>query len=88
MATETFKVIAISSNSNSFGLKQFYAYSKSKRLFRACASYFNLPKLESEIQVLVSDTGKIQFGRMGWELGEMMPAPPKELEKEFQKIFN
>jgi hypothetical protein len=86
--TEIFKVILVSSNSNSFGLKQLYAYSKSKRLFRACANYLNVPELNSEVNVRVSDIGKVQFANMGWELGEMLPSPPKGLEKEFENIFN
>lgn len=39
-----YKVFAISENTNSFGLKQFYAMNEKGDTIRACANYLNVPK--------------------------------------------
>ena len=42
--TEKFKVVAVSSNTNSFGLYQCVMVSKSGKGYKACASYLSIPK--------------------------------------------
>ena len=53
---EKFKVVAVSENTNSFGLKQMKLVGKSGVLYTACANYLNVRK-EGET-FLVDTNGK------------------------------
>lgn len=82
MYSENFKVVAVSSNSNSFGLRQIVLVAKSGVAFKACASYMNLPKKDSTVNVPVLVKNEIVVGydlaALGYELPERMdncPAP-------------
>ena len=69
---KNYKVFRVSENSNSFGLKQFYAMAKDGVTFRACANSLNLPKIGSII------TGT----RSGFELIEFLDSAPSDVVKE------
>jgi hypothetical protein len=87
--TEQFKVIAISSNTNSFGLKQMVLVAKSGIGYKVHTSYFNLPELNSIVNVPVDTidgyvTG-YTFAALGYEIPERMEDAPKEVIAEIFK---
>lgn len=62
MYSENFKVVAVSSNSNSFGLRQIVLVAKSGVAFKACASTLNLPEKDSTVTVPVLVKNDIVVG--------------------------
>lgn len=87
---QLFKVVTQSSNTNSFGLKQFVLVSRSGQAFKACKNPLFAPRTGETISIpLVLDrdgnvTG-FNFAQAGFEIPEKLPAPPEEVLKE---IFN
>lgn len=80
--TENFKVVTISDNSNSFGLKQFICVAKSGKAYKACANSLNLPKQGALVVAkTVSGTNQHQF-KGSFELVESMDDCPKEVVEE------
>lgn len=83
---EIFKVIAVSTNTNSFGLHQMVLVAKSGVTFKACANSLNLAKKDSEVSVPVTiKNDKIvnyNFTALGYEIPEQMNNAPKEVLKE------
>ena len=71
---EQFKIVGHSDNTNSFGLRQFIAISKTGIAFSACANSIYLPERHSLIPIKVQD-GVYDF-RGHWELPERMPDAP------------
>jgi len=86
--TEIFKVIAVSSNTNSFGLKQCVMVSVKGIAFKACANDLNMPKKDSEISVPVSISGEkanFDFASLGFEIPEKTEDCPEEVLAEIFK---
>lgn len=83
---ERYKVITVSTNTNSFGLYQFVLVSKAGKAFKAHASFLNCPKKDTFIDApLAISTAKIvkpDFTRLGFELIEEQPNVPKNVLKE------
>lgn len=72
-----YKVFRISENSNSFGLKQFYAMNDKGEMMRACANYLNIPKMGQSVDP----------NRGGFELIEKLGEAPSEVVKEVGKML-
>lgn len=69
-----YKVFRVSENTNSFGLKQFYAMNKDGKTFKACKSSQFAPKIGD----MVDYNGS-------FELKELVGIAPAEVIKE---VFN
>jgi len=83
METKQFKVVAHSSNTNSFGLRQFVAIAQDGTAFSACANSLNLPEKNSLIKLELSKTKTLNFSSNGmWELPEQLPDAPLYLVQE------
>lgn len=70
---KVFRVAAISSNANSFGLHQFVFIAEDGTACRACGNYLKVRDLPrgSEVTALLLHNGNPYFN--GFELQEMMP---------------
>ena len=87
---QLFKVVTQSSNTNSFGLKQYVLVSKSGQAFKACKNPLFGPKTGETIGVplILDKKGNVtgfNFAQAGFEIPEKLPNPPKEVLNE---IFN
>jgi len=79
--TKQFKVVAVSENTNSFGLKQMVMVAKDGSAFRACFSYLNVKAKDELINgtVTVNENGKeVRTEFVGGELCEKLLSPPLE----------
>lgn len=83
MYSESFTVIAVSSNTNSFGLRQFVAVSKCGYGFKACANSLNVPKANEVINVPFNfnddGTPVFKYGAKGYELPEILTPVPTDV---------
>lgn len=87
--SKEFKIIAISENSNSFGLKQFLAVARDGSAFKACANYLNLPTKGSIISMPMTIDGVLLPSKMSYELCELVePAPYKVVTELFPELKN
>ena len=79
-----FKTVAVSDNTNSFGLKQGVFVSKGGVVFKACANYLNMPKQGEDIFVPYTDdySKKHNFSAKGFEIPEKMDNAPLAMVKE------
>lgn len=88
---DKFKVIAVSKNTNSFGLHQFIAVAKSGEAFKLHTCYLYKPKNGDDITIVQDmdeNTGKCSFKEVigiGVEMPERMPKAPKEVLNEIFK---
>jgi len=81
LVTKQFKVVAVSENTNSFGLKQMYMVAKDGSAFRACFNSLNVKQKDEVINgsVTVDDNGKeLRTEFVGGELCEKLLSPPLE----------
>ncbi len=77
-----FKVICISSNHNSFGLKGFIAVARDGMVFEAAANYLNIPKAGQVVKVTVDNAGNVFTAAHEWEIPKQLPdCPPDILKK-------
>lgn len=84
--TEIFIAVAISENTNSFGLHQAVLIAKDGTTFKACASYLSIPKRGDKVKVPLTLTevdGDIKkdynFAEAGFEIPEKIDSPPSEV---------
>ena len=86
IGTETFKVLAVSKNTNSFGLKNCIMVSKRGICYSGCANYLNVPKQDTNIEVPVSlvnnGLAKFDFVSLGFELVERLEDCPEDVIRE------
>lgn len=86
--TKNFKVVAVSDNTNSFGLHQMVVVAKDGTAYKTCASYLNVKK-KGEILVqnynltLNGDPTNQHF--LGCELTEKIEDAPTEVIQEIWK---
>lgn len=72
------RVVAISENTNSFGLKQFIAVADDGTGFKACANSLNLPEHNQLLHVRYyldkkdEPTKELGFTLYGWEIPEIL----------------
>lgn len=85
MYTTQFKVVAVSANTNSFGLHQCVMLAKNGVAYKACANYLNVPKKGDILEVPAlldkdkNPTDKFNFSALSFEIPEKMPIAPKEV---------
>lgn len=81
---EIFKVIAVSSNSNAFGLKSVILVTKGGIAYEVYANQLNTPKKDESIcinaQVLFDET--IAYDFAGYEVPTKLPNVPNDVLKE------
>ena len=80
-----FKVVAVSENTNSFGLKQMVMVARDGSAFRGCFNSLNVKQKDETITgvVTVNESGKeVRTEFTGGELVEKLLAPPLETVRE------
>ena len=83
-----FKVVAVSENQNSFGLRQMVMVAKDGSAFRACFNSLNEKKKDELIvgTVTVNEMGKeLRTEFTGGELVEKLLSPPLDTVREIWK---
>jgi hypothetical protein len=78
-----FKVVAISSNTNSFGLHNVVLMSKSGEAWQVYSSDFHLPTRGQVFDFPNQNIGELVSH--GWECPTQLPKAPKEVVKEVWK---
>jgi hypothetical protein len=87
---KTFRVVAISSNTNSFGLKQVILMAPDGITFKACKYGPFIPSKGSDLSIdtkVDNETGQAtyNFAAAGFEIHEKMPNAPQKVR---QEVFN
>lgn len=78
-----FKVAAVSSNTNSFGLRQMILVSEDGMTFTSCFNYLNVKKAGDIVQGIVNtNENKVHAMFKGGELTEMVATAPRSIIKE------
>ena len=84
-----FKVVAVSENTNSFGLRQMYMIGRQGEAYKGCFNYLNVKKEGEVINAIVRldmETGEIKEAEfVGGELVERLPDAPEMVVKEAWK---
>lgn len=76
MATKAFMVMAVSSNTNSFGLKQMTLVAEDGTAYTACANSLNVRQMFEVVHPVLGKSGVPDFTALNWELPtEIMEAP-------------
>lgn len=75
-----FKVVAVSSNTNSFGLHQAIMISREGVAYKACAGYLNVPKRGDELFIpfIGEDSNSLDFGGR-FEIPERIEDAPQDV---------
>lgn len=76
-----FKVVAVSDNSNSFGLKQMILVNSEGVVYTACANYLNVKEVNSDIMP------HPKWGFRGLELVERKADAPQEILQDLFPTF-
>lgn len=81
---QSYRVVAVSSNANSFGLKQCVMVARDGSAYTACANSLNLPKQGEDIFIpFVSEKStRPNFAAKGFEIPEQIESPPQEVLNE------
>jgi hypothetical protein len=82
IATKEFRVVAVSSNTNSFGLRQMIMVAKDGTVFKGCFNYLNEKKRGEFIEatIILNDAGEtISTSFIGGELVEQLPDAPDDV---------
>ena len=84
---EKFKVVAVSNNTNSFGLRQCVMIAKDGTAYKACANSINVPKQNEviDIRVILNKKGEVldyDFTGRSFEIPERIEDAPKEVVAE------
>lgn len=84
-STEKFRVVAVSDNTNSFGLKQVVLVAKSGTAFKACKYGPDCPKKGEDVVIPVTVHAFYEshnFAAAGYEIPEQLTDVSKELVNE------
>jgi hypothetical protein len=80
METKTFRVASVSSNTNSFGLKQMVLLAQDGTAYKACANSLNLKQRGEDVTVQFDEgEQEYDFTSLGFEIPEKMPEAPKHI---------
>lgn len=80
METKTFRVAAVTSNANSFGLKQMVLLAQDGTAYKVCANSLHLKQKGEDITVQFDEAeGDYNFTSLGFEIPEEMPKAPKHI---------
>lgn len=86
--TDKFKVVAVSDNTNSFGLHQCVMVAKSGIGYKACANYLNIPQKGDILDIPVlfdtkgNPTESYDFSSKGFEIPIKIEKAPEEIIRE------
>lgn len=80
MITLDFKVVTVSSNTNSFGLKQCIMVAKNGTAYKACANSLNIPKAGDVVSIpyIGEDNPTLSFSHKGFEIPEELDTCPSD----------
>ena len=76
-----FKVVAVSTNTNSFGLHNVILVAQDGEAYQAGHSYFNLPIKNDIVELEVLKSG-LNWGVAGFEIPEKKSDAPAEIVKD------
>lgn len=79
--TKDFKVVAVSSNQNSFGLYGVVLMSKDGEAWEAAHGTLELPK-RGDVLTVSMDPGGPNWAALGFEIPRQMPKPPQDVIKQ------
>ncbi len=79
--TKAFKVAAISSNRNGFGLRGVVILAKDGTAWEFGSSDYHLPTRFSTIRLPEDEDGS-SFALLGWEIPEKLPKAPRKVVRE------
>lgn len=82
---KTFRVVAVSDNFNSFGLRQYVLIARDGQAFKVCRSDFNgNPKWTQgqDIEIMYSSSTTFNWAKHSCELPDELPPAPKKVLKE------
>jgi hypothetical protein len=80
METKTFRVVAVTTNANSFGLKQMVLLAQDGTAYKACANSIRLRQRGEDVTVPFDEgEQEYDFTSLGFELPEKMPDAPKDV---------
>ena len=87
---EKFKVVAVSNNTNSFGLHQCVMIAKDGTAYKACANSINVPKRDEviDVRVILNKKGEVldyDFTSRSFEIPERIEDAPNEVIEEIWK---
>lgn len=85
--TKEFKVVAVSSNMNSFGLRGVVLVAKDGEAWQGGVNYLYVPKQGDIIRLIFRETSTGALSKYpqfpsGWEIPERLPDAPAEVVKE------
>jgi hypothetical protein len=85
--TKPFKVVAVSSNTNSFGLNQMVLVAKDGNCFKACKYNGIEPLKQGDIVIVPVDGEALRpnFALAGFEIPELLPNAPQDVVNEVWK---
>lgn len=78
---KSFKVAAVSSNRNSFGLRSMVVVAPDGEAYRVCSNGVNV-KREGDVLRVERQDGGWNFSALGYEVPEKLPNAPSEVVKE------
>jgi len=73
------KVVALSDNTNAFGLRGVIFVSRTGGAWRAAASALNVPELGRVFSFTGDPIAQPPFGKWGFEIPERLPDPPEDV---------
>lgn len=80
---DQFRVVSVSENTNSFGLRQMILMSRSGVAYKVCSNHLNVKRMGQVIDVSVNRFGSYDWASLGFELPEKaVRQPPPEVLKE------
>lgn len=80
--SKQFKVVAVSSNLNSFGLRGHIFIAKDGEAWQAAASSLSELKKGKVVRVTLDRNDRPEFGYLGFEIPERLPNAPKKVVNE------
>lgn len=85
---KTFRVVAISTNKNAFGLSGVMLMAEDGETWQAGANDLNLPQRMQDVEVEVDDEGRHHWSALGYEIPQRFAdkAPPQVLEEVFPEV--
>lgn len=81
MRTKPFVVLAVSLNTNSFGLRAFVAVAEDGTAFEAAANSLNAPEQNQRLTLGLDPGGTVNYAAHGYEIARELASAPPELTK-------
>ena len=74
--SKSFKIVSVSSNRNSFGLRGMVIVARDGEAWQVGTSNIQSKKAGDFISINISETGERDFAEWGFEIPEKLPPPP------------